>query len=76
MAEVRQERQYDESRKDMWDYYSTMKTARDNGLAEGIEKGMDMANRDNARKMKSDGMSVELIARYTGLSVEEINQIS
>lgn len=34
-----EQRQYEESRKDMWDYFSTMKTARDNGLAEGMEKG-------------------------------------
>ena len=29
-------RQYEESRKDMWDYFSTMKTAVDKGRAEGV----------------------------------------
>ena len=42
------------------------------GRAEGRAEGEVKANRDNARRMKDDGMSVELIAKYTGLSIEEI----
>jgi len=30
---------------------------------------------DTARKMKSDGMPVELIAKYTGLTAEEIEAL-
>lgn len=32
-------------------------------------------NIENARKMKTDKMPVELISRYTGLTVEEINAL-
>ena len=41
------------------------------GLAEGIET----ANRENARKMKADQMPIELIAKYTGLTEEEIGRL-
>jgi hypothetical protein len=40
-------------------------------MAEGEEKG----KRDNARRMKADGMSAELIAKYTGLSAEVIAEL-
>ena len=72
-------RQYEESKKDYWDYYSTMKTAREKGIEEGMEKGMEMgmekARRENARKMKSDGMPTALIEKYTGLSADDINSL-
>lgn len=42
------------------------------GLAEGEAIGARKTAIDNARKMKTDGMSAELIAKYTGLSAEEI----
>jgi predicted transposase/invertase (TIGR01784 family) len=44
-------------------------------MQEGMEKGMDTANRENARKMKADNMPIELIAKYTGLTSEEINSL-
>ena len=49
------------------------------GRAEGEAKGRekerkknDEERRESARSMKEDGMSATLIAKYTGLSVEEI----
>ena len=46
------------------------------GRAEGIEKGRAEghanANRENARRMKLDGMPAELIAKYTELSMDDI----
>ena len=45
------------------------------GLAEGREKGEDKANRENAIRMKNDGMPAELIAKYTGLSMEVVNSL-
>ena len=72
-------RQYEESKKDYWDYYSTMKTARQKGIEEGMEKGMEMgmekARREYARRMKSDGMPAALIEKYTGLSADDINSL-
>lgn len=57
-------RQYEASQKEYWDYTSTMETA--------ILKGEKKNARETALKMKDDGMSEDLIAKYTGLSLEEI----
>jgi len=72
-------REYAESVKDYWDYYSTMKTAhkkgKAEGLAEGEAKGRAEEKKENARKMKADGMAIDLIVKYTGLTAEEIEQL-
>ena len=60
-----------------------MVTARGEGELEGIEKGRaegraegaEEAKRENARRMKADGMSTELIAKYTGLDEETIETL-
>ena len=48
---------------------------REKGLAEGRAEGIENTKRDTARRMKADGMPTELIAKYTGLSVAEIEQL-
>ena len=68
-------REYEESIKDYWDYYSTMTTSYNKGIAKGIAEGKDEANRENARRMKADGMTLELISKYTSLSKEEIEDL-
>ena len=45
------------------------------GRAEGEAIGAQKKAMDNARKMKDDGMPAELIAKYTGLTAEEINSL-
>ena len=45
------------------------------GRAEGRAEGIKEANRENARRMKADGMPAELIAKYTGLTVEAVNSL-
>ena len=45
------------------------------GLAEGREEGKKDAAFDTARKMKVDGLNAEVISKYTGLSIEEIEKI-
>lgn len=52
-----------------------MKVGMAQGMAEGMAQGKDKANRENASLMKADGMAVELIAKYTGLSIEEIEDL-
>jgi len=42
------------------------------GLIKGEAKGVEKNKRENALKMKADNMPVELIAKYTGLTAEEI----
>ena len=80
-------REYAESVKDYWDYYSTMQTAHKKGLAEGLAegkaeglaegeaKGRAEEKKENARRMKADGMAADLIAKYTGLTVDEIESL-
>ena len=84
-------RQYEESRKEYWDYFSTMETAEkkghkkglaegmEKGLAEGMEKGLAEGKRNVAlsvaRKMKADNMPIEIIAKFTGLTEEEIDSL-
>ena len=45
------------------------------GLKKGREEGIEENKRENARKMKADNMPAELIARYTGLTIEQINSL-
>ena len=42
------------------------------GLAKGRTEGAADAARENARRMKADKMPLELIAKYTGLTADEI----
>lgn len=50
------------------------------GRAEGVAEGVEIGEQRNkiaiAASMKADGMPVELIQKYTSLSVDEINKIS
>ena len=41
----------------------------------GFSPAQIEANRENASRMKADGMPAELIAKYTGLTVEDINSL-
>ena len=62
---------YDHALKRYRDTYNAMTGAEQKGRAEGIEEN----KRENARRMKADGMSAELIAKYTGFKVEQINSL-
>ena len=68
-------REYEESVKDYRDYYSTVKTAHKKGKAEGIAEGRAEGHMEDARKMKADKMSTELISKYTGLTAEKIEAL-
>ena len=49
------------------------------GLSEGIEKGMakgkEEAIRENARSLKKNGVSVDIIAKSLNLTIDEINEL-
>ena len=80
-------RQYEASQKEYWDYTSTMDTAymkgerkgHEAGLEEGLEKGRAEGRAEGiietARKMKADGLPCETIAKYTGLTTDEITAL-
>ena len=72
-------RKYDESLRAYRDTLAVMDgqfmQGEQKGRAEGRAEGFDEANRENARKMKLLGISVDVIAQVTGLSVNEIDQL-
>ncbi|MBQ3691650.1 MAG: Rpn family recombination-promoting nuclease/putative transposase [Bacteroidales bacterium] len=78
---------YRDSLKDYRDYYNTIDFAeikgrkegreegRAEGLVEGITKGAQSKAYEIARQMLADGISIDMIAKYTKLSQEEIKKI-
>ena len=50
-------------------------TERAEGRAEGIREGVEKSRLDMARSMKTDGLPLETIAKYTHLSAEEIEKL-
>jgi len=68
-----------ESSKNYWNYNSTIETAERNGEAKGRVEGRAEGERSmamgTARKMKADGMTAAIIAKYTGLAIEEIEAL-
>ncbi len=66
-----------------WDIISVEKTlyysAEQKGLKRGLEKGLEKGRMEEkleiARNMKSFGLPPDTIAKITGLSLEEIDQI-
>lgn len=58
---------YEESLKAYRDYYNTIATAERKGK---VEKQHEIAG-----QMKKDSMPVEVIAKYTGLTIKEINEL-
>ena len=68
-------RKYDESLRAYRDTLAVMDGQFMQGEQKGRAEGFDEANRENARKMKLLGISVDVIAQVTGLSVNEIDQL-
>ena len=64
-------RQYYESQKEYWDYYSTMKTS----FNKGREEGRAEERMSNARSLKEHGVPVEVIAKSLNLTNEEIETL-
>jgi predicted transposase/invertase (TIGR01784 family) len=46
------------------------------GWQRGIEKGIEKGHIEDARRMKADNMATELIAKYTGLTIEEVEALT
>ena len=70
---------YEESLKNLRDWFSVMETAKNEGRAEGevigMQKGALQEKLSIALQMKKDGMPLEMIAKYSGLSIEQIMAI-
>ena len=72
-------RDYEESLKNLRDLGNVLNTAKEEGRKEGREEGIEEGEKrksmEMALRMRDDGMPLEVIAKYTGLSVEEIQNL-
>lgn len=57
------------------DEITQLEAAKRIGKQEGIEEGIEKNKRDNARRMKEDGVDLTLISKYTGLTSDQISQL-
>ena len=71
--------EYVTSKKDYWDYYSSLETSYDKGLAEGraegLAEGRAAERLSNARSLKENGVPLDLIAKSLGLTDDELQQL-
>lgn len=51
------------------------KTAREEGLEEGLAKGIEERNIEIVKKLFESGQTKEFISSITGLSLDELNNI-
>ena len=55
---------------------ATLEAAVEEGMEKGLKKGLLTERLRNARRMLAEGLSCELIARVTGMSVEEVMKLT
>lgn len=63
-------REYEDSLK----AYRDIKNSLDTAEAKGREEGINIANLAIAKRMLSDGMDMELVLKYTGLTEKQIKE--
>ena len=70
---------YDEALSKYRDTLCVLEGAEQRGLKRGLAKGREEGRAEErieiARNMKADGMSIELIQKYSGLTPEQIAQL-
>lgn len=69
-------REYETSKMAYRDIKNSVDTAKREGLAEGIEIGMNQKAQDIAKNMLSMGLSAEQVAKATQLPLEIIKNLS
>ena len=70
-----EQREYEASKKAYRDIKNSVDTAKREGIAEGMEKGMKQRSLEIARNLLSLGLPVDQITQATGLTEEEIKQL-
>ena len=58
-----------------YDKQITLEEKRREGKAEGIKEGIEKRNYTIAKSMKKDGADINLISKYTGLTIKEIEKL-
>ena len=73
-------REYETSKMAYRDIKNSVDTAKREGIAEGMEKGMKKGMNqkalDIARNMLADGVDINLIMKYSGLTQEQIEKLN
>ena len=72
-------REYETSKMAYRDIKNSVDTAKREGIAEGMEKGMELGMNQKAldivRNMLADGIDINLIMKYSGLTQEQIEKL-
>ena len=68
-------REYETSKMAYRSIKNSVDTAKREGIAEGMEKGMNQKALDIARNMLADGVDINLIMKYSGLTQEQIEKL-
>ena len=75
----RKMREYEASKMAYRDIKNSIDTAKQKGIEEGMkkgmEKGMNQKALDIARNMLADGVDINLIMKYSGLTQEQIEKL-
>lgn len=66
---------YEESLKNFRDMYNTISSAERKGRAEGRAEGEAIGILKTAKKMKAEGIDINVISKLTDLSIEEIKEL-
>ena len=74
-----EQEKYDNSMMVMWDNYAVYKHAVEKGLKKGMEKGIEKGekkrNKEIALNLLAYNTPIDVIAKSTGLSIEEIKEL-
>lgn len=70
-----EQEKYDNSMMVMWDNYAVYKHAEEKGIEKGIEKGMEKGRKEIALNLLTYNTPIDVIAKSTGLSIEEIKKL-
>jgi predicted transposase/invertase (TIGR01784 family) len=70
-----EQEKYDNSMMVMWDNYAVYKHAEEKGIKKGIEKGEKKRNKEIALNLLTYNTPIDVIAKSTGLSIEEIKKL-
>ena len=68
--------QYRESMRQSWDYQNTIDYARKEGRQQGHAEGQAEKARAIARRMLAEGLSAEVVAKYTDLAEEQVRALA
>ena len=70
-----EQEKYDNSMMVMWDNYAALEHAVNKGIKEGMEKEAKKVSKEIALNLLTYNTPIDVIAKSTGLSIEEIKKL-